>query len=129
MNIFLLLQKERELYSLLLVFNFPSRWRIQLSNSFFINFHYYQSVIKIYTFRLRTILSWNMISYAVIHHQKINKKNFLISSISLDLTKYALKDVVLYLKVLWSFNQDQIIQVMSEIIKVALEISIHTIKK
>lgn len=69
-----------------------------------------------------------MINYAVIHHQN-NKKNILISSISLDLTKYVLRDVVLSLKVLWSFNQDQIIQAMPEIIKVALEISIFTIKK
>ena len=69
-----------------------------------------------------------MINYAVIHHQN-NKKNILISSISLDLTKYVLRDVVLSLKVLWSFNQDQIIQAIPEIIKVALEISIFTIKK
>lgn len=70
-----------------------------------------------------------MINYAVIHHQNNNKKNILTSSISLDLTKYVLRDVVLSLKVLWSFNQDQIIQAIPEIIKVALEISIFTIKK
>lgn len=127
--IFRLLRKKMELSLLLSIFNFPSKWRIQSFNSFYINFHYYQNVIKTYSFHLQTILSSNTIDYVVIHHQNNNKNMIIISSISLDLIKYALKDVGRSLKVLWSFNRDQIIRAMLEIIKAASEISIYTIKK
>lgn len=122
-------RKERGLSLLQLTFNSHSRWVIPSSRSFSINLHCYRNVIKIYIFHLRTTISLNTIDCAAIHLQKNNKKYLRISKTSSDLMKSAQRGARPSPRVQWSSNQDQTIQVMWEIIKAALEISIHTIKK